>query len=134
MPPRIPKSKFLELTSKGGEYPEQLKKLRKPGSTGPHLPPAEKRLGRYGYHQYRGPAYIHLHDGRSLYDLFPGARLTPAAAAAAKTFPAPAAPWRRPRTARPKPPRSGRKTASPSPSPWTSPSAPAGSAGAPSTA
>ena len=94
MPPRIPKSKFLELTSKSEDYPEQLKKLRKPGSAGPHLPPAEKRLGRYGYHQYRGPAYIHLHDGRNLYNLFPGARLSPPAVAAARAFPAPAAPWK----------------------------------------
>jgi hypothetical protein len=93
MPPRIPKSKFLELTSKSEDYPEQLKKLRKPGSAGPHLPPAQKRLGRYGYHQYRGPAYIHLHEGRDLYDVFPGGRLTPGAVAAAKAFPSPAASW-----------------------------------------
>lgn len=95
MPPRIPKSKFLELTSKGEDYPEQLKKLRKPGSAGPHLPPAEKRLGRYGYHQYRGPAYIHLHEGRDLYNVFPGGRISPAATVAAQSkVPTLAAPWR----------------------------------------
>jgi len=93
---RIPKEKFLELKDKGEDYPEQLKKIRKPGSKGPHLPPPGKRLTRYGYAQYRGPAYVHLHEGRDLYNLFPGDRLSLATQASAVTssLKDDAAPWR----------------------------------------
>lgn len=84
---RIPKGKFLELKSKQDDYPEQLKKLRKPGSKGPHLPPPEERVARSPYSRYRGPAYVKLHDGRGVYNVFPYDRLGPEAKAAASTSP-----------------------------------------------
>jgi hypothetical protein len=96
MPPRkIPKHLFLELKSEAEDYPAQLKKLREERQkTGKHLRVPSKRLERSGFSQYRGPAYVHLHHGRDVYNVHPLEYLRPLLGGKTLTIPARARPWR----------------------------------------
>jgi len=83
-----PKKKFLELISQSPDYPQRLKDLRKSDKASQkHLTAPTKRLERNGYHQWRGPKYIHLHGGRGVYDQPPWTKLPADAVQKAKRSP-----------------------------------------------